>query len=437
MDGEMTPALHSIQRYMIVGMVIVGFVTFGIGGWAATSELTGAVIGQGVLVVDSSVKKVQHPTGGVVGELRVREGDKVLAGDILLRLDETQTLANATIVSKSFDELVARQARLEAERDNADQITFPKLLLERTRDPASEAARAIAAERSLFDLRRQARGGQKAQLKERSAQLQEEIKGYLGQAEAKQREVDFVHKELEGVRTLWEKKLVPMNRLTALERDTARLEGERSQLSGMTAQAKGKIAEIELQIIQIDQDLRTEVGKDLIETRSKISELAERKTAAVDQLYRIDIRAPQSGRVHQLTVHTVGGVISPGEQIMLIVPDADALAVEVKIAPRDIDQVYVGQAASMRFAAFDQKTTPEIEGEVSLVSADLVQEQRTGMSYYTARVLLNPEEVARLGNAKLLPGMPVDVFIKTPGRTALSYLIKPLRDQAGRAFKER
>jgi len=437
MDGEMTPALHSIQRYMIVGMVIVGFVTFGIGGWAATSELTGAVIGQGVLVVDSSVKKVQHPTGGIVGELRVREGDKVLAGDILLRLDETQTLANATIVSKSFDELVARQARLEAERDNADQITFPKLLLERTRDPASEAARAIAAERSLFDLRRQARGGQKAQLKERSAQLQEEIKGYLGQAEAKQREVDFVHKELEGVRTLFEKRLVPMNRLTALERDTARLEGERSQLSGMTAQAKGKIAEIELQIIQIDQDLRTEVGKDLIETRSKISELAERKTAAVDQLYRIDIRAPQSGRVHQLAVHTVGGVISPGEQIMLIVPDADALAVEVKIAPRDIDQVYVGQAASMRFAAFDQKTTPEIEGEVSLVSADLVQEQRTGMSYYTARVLLNPEEVARLGNAKLLPGMPVDVFIKTPGRTALSYLIKPLRDQAERAFKER
>ena len=437
MDGEMTPALHSIQRYMIAGMVIAGFVTFGIGGWAATSELTGAVIGQGVLVVDSSVKKVQHPTGGVVGELRVREGDKVLAGDILLRLDETQTLANATIVSKSFDELVARQARLEAERDNADQITFPKLLLERTRDPASEAARAIAAERSLFDLRRQARGGQKAQLKERSAQLQEEIKGYLGQAEAKQREVDFIHKELEGVRTLWEKKLVPMNRLTALERDTARLEGERSQLSGMTAQAKGKIAEIELQIIQIDQDLRTEVGKDLIETRSKISELAERKTAAVDQLYRIDIRAPQSGRVHQLTVHTVGGVISPGEQIMLIVPDADALAVEVKIAPRDIDQVYVGQAASMRFAAFDQKTTPEIEGEVSLVSADLTQDQRTGTSYYTARVLLRPEELARLGNAKLLPGMPVDVFIKTPGRTALSYLIKPLRDQAERAFKER
>jgi HlyD family secretion protein len=437
MDGEVTPALHSIQRYMIVGIAIVGFVTFGIGGWAATSELTGAVIGQGVLVVDSSVKKVQHPTGGVVGELRVREGDRVKAGDILVRLDETQTLANATIITKSFDELLARQARLEAERDNADQIIFPKLLLERARDTDSEAARAIAAERSLFDLRRQARGGQKAQLKERSAQLQEEIKGYIGQAEAKQKEVDFIHQELEGVRTLWQKNLVPMNRLTALERDTARLEGERSQLSGMIAQAKGKIAEIGLQVIQVDQDLRTEVGKDLIEARSKISETAERKTAAVDQLNRIDIRAPQSGRVHQLTVHTVGGVISPGEQIMLIVPDADALAVEVKIAPRDIDQVYVGQTASMRFAAFDQKTTPGIEGEVSMVSADLTQDQRTGTSYYTVRVLLKPEELARLGNAKLVAGMPVDVFIKTPGRTALSYLIKPLRDQAERAFKER
>jgi HlyD family secretion protein len=437
MDGEVTSALHSIQRYMIAGMLIVGLVTFGIGGWAATSELTGAVIGQGVIVVDSSVKKVQHPTGGVVGELRVREGDRVKAGDILVRLDETQTLANATIISRNFDELLARQARFETERDNADEIIFPKVLLERSRDPASEAARAIAAERSLFDLRRQARGGQKAQLKERGAQLREEIKGYLGQAEAKQKEVDFIHQELEGVRTLWEKKLVPMNRLTALERDTARLEGERSQLSGMIAQAKGKIAEIELQIIQVDQDLRTEVGKDLIETRSKISELAERKTAAVDQLNRIDIRAPQSGRVHQLTVHTVGGVISPGEQIMLIVPDADALAVEVKIAPRDIDQVYVGQTASMRFAAFDQKTTPGVEGEVSMVSADLTQDQRTGTSYYTTRVLLKPEELARLGNAKLVPGMPVDVFIKTPGRTTLSYLIKPLRDQAERALKER
>jgi HlyD family secretion protein len=437
MTNAENPALHSIQRYIVGGAALVVLVTFGVGGWASTTELSGAVVAQGVIVVDSNVKKVQHPTGGVVSELRVREGGRVKAGDILVRLDETQTLANATIITKNFDELQARQARLEAERDGADQIAFPGVLVERAKDSKSEAARAIAAERSLFDLRRLARSGQKAQLKERSSQLQDEISGYTGQLEAKQREVNFVYQELEGVRTLWQKNLVPISRLTSLERDTARIEGERSQLSGMIAQAKGKISEIGLQTIQIDQDLRTEVGKDLIETRSKISELSERRTAAVDQLNRIDIRAPQNGRVHQLTVHTVGGVISPGEQIMLIVPDNDTLAVEVKITPRDIDQLYIGQSAFLRFAALNQRTTPEIEGDVVLVSADLTQDQRTGTSYYNARVSLKPDQVARLGEAKLVPGMPVDVFVQTPGRTALAYLIKPLKEQAERALKER
>jgi HlyD family secretion protein len=413
-------------------------VTFGIGGWATTAELSSAVIAPGVLVVDSGVKKVQHQTGGIVRELRVREGQRVHAGDILVRLDETQTKAAAAIVTKSVDELLARQARLETERDrdNADSIVFPATLLERARDPDSDAAHAIAAERSLFDLRRQARQGQKSQLKERSEQLQDEIKGYLGQVEAKKKEVDFVQKELAGVRTLWEKNLVPITRLTALERDAARIEGERSQLSGAIAQAKGKIAEIQLQIIQVDQDLRSEVGKDLVETRSKISELAERKIAAVDQLKHIDIRAPQNGRVHQLSVHTVGGVIGPGEQIMLIVPDADTLAVEVKIPPQDIDHVHVGQDALLRFSAFNQRTTPEIKGEVSVVSADLTQDQRTGTSYYMARIVLKQDELARLGHVKLIPGMPADAFIQMGSRTALSYLMKPLRDQAAKALKE-
>lgn len=437
MKSEATPALESIQRYTLAGMIMFVCVTFGVGGWAATTRLSGAVVAQGVVVVDSNIKKVQHMTGGIVGELRVREGDRVNAGDILIRLDETQTLATATIVTKNLDELLARLARLEAERDGADQIGFPKALLKRTKEDNSEADRAIAAEQKLFELRRLARSGQKAQLKERSAQMQDEIKGYTGQVEAKRKEVDLIHQELEGVRDLWEKRLVPITRLTSLERDAARLDGERSQLGGTIAQSKGKIAEIELQIIQIDQDLRTEVGKDLIETRSKLSEMTERKTAAVDLLNRIDIRAPQSGRVHELSVHTVGGVIAPGEQIMLIVPDADVLAAEVKITPRDIDQVHLGQTATARFAAFDQKTTPEIEGRVSVVSADITQDQRTGTSYYTARVLLKPEELSKLGSATLVPGMPVDVFIKTQGRTALSYLVKPLWDQAERAFKER
>ncbi len=205
-------AQHSIQRYLLAGTILAGLLTFGIGGWAATTELSSAVIAQGTLVVDSSVKKVQHPSGGVVADLRVRNGDRVRAGDILLRLDETQTRAAATIVTKSVDEFLARQARLETERDSAREINFPTALLDPARDPNSDAARAIAAERSLFNLRRQARDGQKSQLRERSAQLQQEIQGYSGQIEAKRKEIEFIHSELEGVRSLWEKRLVPMSR---------------------------------------------------------------------------------------------------------------------------------------------------------------------------------------------------------------------------------
>lgn len=433
----MSPALSSIRRNVIAGMAVVIFVTFGVGGWAATTDLAGAVVGQGTVVVDSNVKKVQHLTGGVVKELRVRDGDRVKSGDILIHLDETQALTSAIIVEKSLDELLARQARLEAERDNSEQIVFPTNLLEEGRKSDSEASRAVAAERTLFDLREKARGGQKAQLRERAGQLEEEIKGYAGQLDAKQKEVNLIHQELEGVRALWQKNLVPITRLTALERDTARLEGERSQLAGILAETKSKISETQLQIIQIDQDLRTEVGKDLIETRAKIAELTERKTAVNDQLNRTDIRAPQDGRVYQLAVHTLGGVISPSETIMLIVPDNDALAVEVRIAPRDIDQVYVGQMVSMRFEAFNQKTTPEIEGRVRTVSPDLTQDPRTGVSFYGVRVSIAEEDMARLENDKLIPGMPVDVFMRTASRTVLSYLIKPLRDQAMRAFRER
>ncbi len=437
MNNDANSPYHSIQRHLILGTAIVAFILFGIGGWAATMELGGAVVASGSLVVDSNVKKVQHLSGGIVKEIRVREGDHVKAGDILVRLDETQTKAANSVVSKNLEELTAQQARFEAERDGADHIDFPATIIELARDPNSDAARTMNAEQKLFELRRQSREGKKAQLNERISQLKEEIRGDIGQTEAKEREIELINNELEGVRELRDKNLVPLSRLTALERDAARIEGERGQLIAATAQAKGKITETELQIIQVDQDLRSEVGKDLGETRAKVSEFVEREVATADQLKRVDIRAPQNGIVQQLAVHTVGGVIAAGDTIMLIVPDADTLTVEVKIAPQDIDQLYLGQLATLRFTAFNARTTPEIEGKVSLISADITQDQRTGISYYLGRITLNSSEIARLGDVKLIPGMPVVAFIKTSERTMLSYLTKPLRDQAERAFKEK
>lgn len=435
MSGAATRPYRSIQRHLVVGTAIVAFILFGIGGWATTMELGGAVVASGSLVVDSNVKKVQHLSGGIVKEIRVHEGDHVKAGDILVRLDETQTKAANAVVVKSLEELTAQQSRLEAERDGADHIDFPPVVLDSKRN--ADIAKIMAAQQKLFELREDDRDGKKAQLNERISQLKEEIQGYIGQTVSKDREIELINKELDGVKQLRIQNLVPMSRLTALERDAARIQGERSQLTAATAQAKGKITETELQIIQVDQDLRSEVGKELAETRAKISEFVERKVATDDQLNRIDIRAPQDGIVQQLAVHTVGGVIAAGDTIMLIVPDEENLIVEVKIAPQDIDQLYRGQTATLRFSAFNSRTTPEIEGNVSLISADITQDQRTGMSYYIARIKFGASQVARLGSVKLIAGMPVVAFIKTSERTMLSYLTKPLRDQAERAFKEK
>ena len=269
------------------------------------------------------------------------------------------------------------------------------------------------------------------------AQSNEEIAGIEAQQAAKSQELVLIERELTGVRDLYAKNLVQLTRLTQLEREAARLGGERAQLVASAAQAKGKIAEISLQIIQIDQNLSSEVAKEMRDIDGKIGEFVERKVTAEDQLRRTDIRAPQTGAVFQSTVHTIGGVITAGDPIMLIVPDADKLQVEAKVNPQDIDQLQIGQLAVLRFSAFNSRTTPEIDGKVTRVSADTSTDQRTGQSYYTIRIALAPENVALLGDVRLLPGMPVEAFVQTGDRTVISYLMKPLRDQFMRAFRER
>jgi HlyD family secretion protein len=428
-------AKESIRSHLLAGLAVGLLLVGGVGGWAATTDLAGAVIAQGMLVVDSNVKKVQHPTGGVVGEVRVHDGDHVKAGDIVVRLDETQTRANLGVITKGLDELAARQARDETERDDGSAVGFPKELLARMEDP--DVAHAVNGERRLFEIRRSAREGQKSQLRERIAQLNEEIRGLETQQKARVDQIGWIKKELEGINDLWSRNLVPYSRVTGLEREAARLEGELGQFIAQIAQTKGKISETELQIIQIDQDMRADVGKDLAEVRAKTAELVERKVSAEDQLMRVDIRAPQDGVVMQSTVHTVGGVIMQGEPIMLVVPESDVLTVEAKIPPQDIDQVYLGQPASLRFSAFNQRTTPQLDGSVSRIAADVTQDQKTGASYYTLRISVSDQEIARLEGLKLVPGMPVEAFIQTNERKVISYLVRPIRDQIARAFREK
>jgi HlyD family secretion protein len=435
MSDEAGAARASIRRHVVVGCAIVLFLAVGLGGWAATAEIAGALIAQGSLVVDSNVKKVQHPSGGVVGEVRAHDGDHVKAGDILVRLDETVTRANLAIITKGLTELYTRKARLGAERDGAASVPVPKQLADKTNDP--DVQEALASERKLFELRRKARLGQKDQLQQRIRQLEEQIGGLTAQQAAKAKELDIIAQELQGVRDLWSKNLVQINRLTSLEREEARLQGERGQLIATAAEAKGKIVETELQILQVDQEANSDVAKELRDTDSKIGEYVERKVTAEDQLRRTDLRAPQDGVVFQSTANTVGGVITAGDPVMLVVPEADTLMVEAKVEPKDIDQVQFGQQVLLRFSAFNMRTTPEISGTVVRVGADTSTDQRTGQSYYLVRIAMTPEEVARLGEVKLTPGMPVEAFIETGNRTVISYLVKPLQDQLKRTFREK
>ena len=436
MTGDRPPQTHeSIRWHLVVALVLLLLLVGGLGGLATTTELSGAVISNGQLVVNSEVKKVQHPMGGIVGQLLVTNGTRVKAGDLLIRLDETQTRANFEIVRKNLDELAARRARNIAERDGSDAISFPDDLLSRAGDP--EVRRIVEEERKLFDIRRSTRDGQKSMLRERIAQYKEEIEGQLAQEAAKLKEIGFIKIELKGVQELWGKNLIAITRLTALERDAARLEGERGQFIAGVAQSKGKIAEIELQILQIDQDLRTEVGKELAEIRAKTAEGLEKKVAAEDQLKRVELRAPQDGIVHQLSVHTVGGVIKAGEEVMLIVPAHDSLAVEVKVQPQEIDQIRLGATAHLRFTAFNQRVTPELNGEVSRISADISRDEKSGQNFYTVRIRIQDDELARLGNVKLVPGMPVDAYIQTTSRTMMSYLMRPMADQLRRSFRDK
>ena len=413
----------------MAGLALIG----GLGTLSATTELAGAVMAAGSLVVKSSVKKVQHPAGGVVGEIHVDEGSHVQAGDVLVSLDGTVARATLSALTKDYQELLAQRARLEAERDGAERVTFP---IELTRDAdQTDVAHIMSGEARLFEMRRNARKGQQNQLRQRIEQLRNEIDGLKVQGTAKDSELAIVRSELVGVKDLYDRNLVQLTRLDALQRDMARNQGERGSITASLAQTTGKIAETELQIIQIDEDMRSDVARQLSDIRAKAANVVERKVTALDQLKHLDVRSPQDGVVHELAVHSRGAVVMGGETIMLIVPDQDKLVVEVRVSPQDIDQISLDQVAVLRFPSFNQRTTPEMNARIVRVAADTTQDARTGLPYYSVHIALAVDHPGT--GIKLRPGMPVDAFIRTQQRTMISYLMKPLADQMSRTFREK
>ena len=416
---------------LMFGLALATVFVVLIGGWAATAKLAGAVIAAGS-VVDSNSRKVQHPSGGVVGEIHVKNGDTVEAGQVIVRLDETQTRAALGIIVTQLTELIGRKSRLAAERDGLDIILFP----EGFEEQSVESRRVAVGERRFFNARREAMDSQVGQLKERITQLREEIIGLVTQRDAKQREVKLVAEELARVKDMYERSLMPITRYIQMQRDEARVAGELGVLISQIARTKAQISEIEIQMLGLDQTMRSEAQKELREIEAQIGELREREIAARDNLKRVDIRAPVAGTVHDLQIFTIGGVVRAAEPLMAIVPSDDELTIRARVAPADIDQITLGQDAFLRFSAFNQRTTPEIPGKVSSIGADLSRDEATGETYYKVGLTADPTEMKKLEGLQLVPGMPVEVFIQTTERTALSYISKPLTDHLERAFRE-
>ena len=427
--------LGSLRRHALISFGALSLLFGGMGGSFHFIKIGGAVIASGQFVVESNSKKVQHSEGGIVAEIFVRNGEPVRAGDAVLRLDDTVVRANLSILSRRLDELTAQEARLHAERDGSARLLVPLSLSSRSSE--SDVSLILSGQSALLEARRASLEGQKEQLSELNVQYGQRIVGLEAQRDAKKTEVRLVRQELKDLSGLEEQGLVLASRITALKREEARLNGEWGSLVASISAANEAINENNLRIIQLDKDFRSEVLESLQEVRTLISQLTEQKIAAEDRMRRVSVVSPQNGTVHELSVHTEGGVISPGETVMLIVPDADRLVVEAQVSPLDVDQVYVGQDARIRLPGLSMRSTPELHGKVIRVSADLIEDRFTGLSYYTARLQLNEGESSRLQEGDVLvPGMPVEAFITTEERTILSYLVRPVSDQIAHAFRE-
>ncbi|PAP92793.1 HlyD family type I secretion periplasmic adaptor subunit [Mesorhizobium wenxiniae] len=425
----------SLRRTQRAGFVVIATLVLVLGGWAATASISGAVIAPGQIVVRSNAKKVQHLEGGIVLELNVENGHRVHAGEVIMRLDPSEPRARLAIIIAQLAELEVELKRLEAERDGLAELEFPSELVKLM--PKSELERIFDSQQKLIASRLEVVAGKKRQLAEQVNQIKNQISGMEAQLEGRKRQLAIAAAELETMQGLLKDGLVQKNRVLDLEREKADVEGDIGRLVAEIAKLRGAVSEVGLRAIQVDDDWRSEVLTAIAEVRTKVGSLREQRQAAQERIDRIDVIAPQSGFVHELAIHTVGGVVGPGETLMLIVPESDPLVLRARVRPRDINAIWLGQPVRVRLLSFNQKTTPEVNGQVAMIGADLSTDAQSRIQFFEVDIVLNSADLAGLeAHEPIRPGMPAEAFIQSGEKTALAYLLDPLTEQVDKAFRE-
>jgi len=426
--------VSSYNKYMKMGMISLVALVLGMGGWASLFKINGAVIAPGTVVVESKPKIIQHIDGGIVGAIPVTEGQHVKAGDILMTLDATRIEANRSMVQTRYFEVLARVARLEAERDNLPRIYWPEDIRDHKGNKDIELAKT--GQMKLFEARRVAAAGEVTQLRKRIAQFEDQIQGLDSLIYTNNQQLDLMNGELEDLRIGVDRGVVTRARFTGAQRERAALEGDSASQHAEIARIRNSISEIEVQILQLSSQRREAILTEMREARTILSDQREQLISVSDLKERIHLRAPSAGIVHKIAVTTIGGVISPGQEIMQIIPRDDRLIIESQVNPQDIDQVFPGQTTTVRFSAFNQRTTPEVNGEVLAMSADRLTDPVTGFPYFSVKVNIPREEMKRLNGVTLIPGMPAEAFMQTRSRSVMSYLLKPVKDAMRHAGRE-
>lgn len=424
-----------LRRFMLIGYLAVAFLVLGAGVWASVTRIAGAVVAPGTVAVEGNRQVVQHPTGGVIAAINARNGDEVAAGDILVELDGQNLRTDLGIVEGQWYEILARKSRLSAERDGLNTITFDPALVEKAQK-SKEAAGLIAAQKQQFEARRALLAEETKQLEERQTQISNQNDGLVALKDATREQIDLLARELKGQEELLSQGLTQITRVLTPQRQLASLRGTAGQVEASIAENRGKIAEIEIERVRQEAQMREEAIQELRDLEYREIELRERRRSLIEQISQLDLRAPVTGIVYGSTADTLRGVIRAAEPVMYIVPKDTPLIARTRIEPIHIDQVHLGQEATMRFSAFDSRSTPEVSGHIIAISADAIEDPQHGVRYFQADIELDSTVFEKLGDKVVLPGMPVEAFIQTGERSALSYFLKPMTDYFKRAFRE-